>query len=395
MPPADDPSLSTRCARPLHWPDSATRPLAPPLQPSVVYQVADLDQIDALYDGTEPGFIYARDGHPNSSALAARLAQLEGAEAGLICASGMAAISAAALVLLSEGSHVALADSLYGRTTTLFTRELTRFGVRYSLFDATDSRTLRDSLTPSTHLVIAETLSNPLLRVADLAGLAEACSQRDVPLLVDSTFSPLIARPISHGATLVAHSLTKLIGGHSDLTLGALLGPKTLIDRAAGIASTFGAPGNPHESWLCARGLATLALRSERACSNAHTLANRLASHPGVRQVHYPGLPTHPDHQRARELLTGGFGGVLTIDLGNRHRADAFIKALSGIPFAPSLGDVATTLSHPATTSHRGQPPQELLRLGIHPGLIRLSVGIEDIRDLEREIVRAIDSIDG
>ena len=387
------PRPATRCARPLAWPASATEPLAAPLQLSAVYRVAGLDQIDALYQGAEPGFIYARDGHPNAAALAGRLAELEGAQAGLVCASGMAAEAAAALALLEAGAHVALSDSLYGRTTTLIARELARFHVEHAVFDATDPASLRSALTPATRLVIVETISNPLLRVADLDGLAEVAAASGGALLVDNTFAPLICRPIDHGAALVVHSLTKLIGGHSDLTQGALLGPRATIDRAAAVASTFGLTGNPFESWLCARGLATLGVRSERACANALAVAERLERHPAVRAVHYPGLPSHPDHARSRALLAGGFGTIVTIDLGDRPRAEAFLRAARDIPFAPSLGDVATTLSHPATTSHRAQPADMLERLGIHPGLIRLSLGIEDPDDLIRAMLSALDAV--
>lgn len=389
-----DPSHpATRCARPLDWPESATPPLAIPLQPSAVYRVTGLDQIDALYQGTQPGFIYARDAQPNAAALAERLAELEGAEAGLIAASGMAATAAAALTLLDAGTHVALADSLYGRTTTLFARELARLGVTHSLFDANDPTSLHAICTPQTRLAVVETLSNPLLRLADLPGLAAVARDRQVPLMVDNTFAPLIARPIDHGATLVLHSLTKLIGGHSDLTQGVLLGPRGLIQRAAGVASTFGLSGNAFESWLCARGLQSLAVRSDRVNQTALAVAQRLAEHPAVRAVHYPGLASHPDHARARTLLSGGFGAIVTFDLGDRGRADAFIRALRQIPFAPSLGDAATTLSHPATTSHRGQPEGTLRRLGIHAGLIRLSIGLEHPEDLVRELHAALESL--
>lgn len=387
----DGPHPDTICCRPAPVPASATAPLAPPLQLSSVYRVEGLDQIDALYEGAEPGFIYARDGHPNAVALAARLAQLEGAEAGLVCASGMAAEAAAALALLEAGSSVALADALYGRTTTLLARELARFGVGHQTFDASRPDSLRGAIAPATRMVLVETISNPLLRVAELDGLGAVAAEAGVPLVVDNTFAPLVCRPLEHGATLVVHSLTKLIGGHSDLTLGVLLGRRDLINRAAAVASTFGMTGNPFECWLCARGLATLGLRSARACSNALRLARQLAEHPAVRAVYYPGLETHPDYAHVGRLLRGGFGAMLTIDLGGRQEADAFLRALRDIPFAPSLGDVATTLSHPATTSHRGQPPEVLARLGITPGLVRLSVGLEDSDDLVRELVAALD----
>jgi cystathionine beta-lyase/cystathionine gamma-synthase len=359
----------------------------------VVWRVADLDQVDDVYEGRSPGYIYARDGHPNGDQLAAKVAQLEGAEAALACASGMGAEAAALLALLDGGSHVALSEGVYGKTGRLV-RELGRFGVEHAPFDATRPETLEAAITPRTRVVLAETLSNPLVRLADIPGLAAACRRSGARLVVDHTFAPLLCRPIALGADLVAHSGTKLIGGHSDLTLGLLAGPRELIGRAAATASTFGVSGNPFECWLALRGIATLPLRSARACANALELAGRLERHPKVGAVHYPGLASHPDHARARETLRGGFGTIATIDLGSRARADAFVRALDGaIPFAPSLGDVATTLSHPATTSHRGQAPEQWARQGITPGLVRLSFGLEDPEDLARELLGALDRV--
>ncbi len=378
----DEPDPSTTCARPVELPPSATAPLAPPLQLSAVYRIAGLEQIDALYEKRESGFIYARDGHPNAAQLAAKIAALEGAEAGLVCASGMAAEAAIFLGYLDQGDHVALSEGLYGKTGVLVTRELVRFGISHTLFDATRPESLRAALTPTTRIVFAETLSNPLLRLADIAGLAEVATAAGALLIIDHTFAPLLCRPLALGASLVTHSATKLIGGHSDLTLGVVAGAGRLIERAAAIASAFGLSGNPFESWLALRGTATLSLRSARACETALTLAERLAADPRVPHAHYPGLPSHPDNARARQLLNGRYGTIVTIDLGDRTRADAFITALRHIPFAPSLADVATTVSHPATTSHRNQSPEQWARQGITPGLVRLSFGLEDPRDL-------------
>jgi cystathionine beta-lyase/cystathionine gamma-synthase len=359
---------------------------------SVVYRMGGLDQVDALYRGETPGFVYARDGHPNAEQLAGKVAALEGAEAALVCASGMGAEAAALLAGLDGGDHVALSDGVYGKTATLVVKELDRFGVGHATFDATRPETLRHALTPRTRLVFAETLSNPLVRLADVAGLAAVAHEAGARLILDNTFAPLICRPLALGADLVTHSGTKLIGGHSDLTLGLLAGPRGAIDRARALASAFGLSGNPFESWLALRGLATLGVRSARACATALDLARRLAEHRRVRAVHYPGLPTHPDHDRAARVLDGGFGTIATIDLGERDGADGFIKALRHIPFAPSLGDVATTLSHPATTSHRGQGPEQWARQGITPGLVRLSIGLEDPDDLWDDLARALDA---
>jgi len=363
---------------------------------SAVYQVAGLGQIDALYNGEESGYFYARDGHPNAAQLAAKLATLEGAEAGLVCASGMAAEAAVFLACLNQGDEIAVSDGLYGKTVALVGRELSRFGVGHTVFDATRPETLRAALTPRTRLVFAETLSNPLVRLADVVGLAEVTrsSAPEARLVIDHTFAPLLCRPIELGADAVTHSVTKLIGGHSDLTQGLLAGGRALIGRAAAVASAFGLTGNPFESWLALRGAATLGVRSERACANALSLAERLAGHPKVVAVHYPGLKNHPDHGRAARTLRGGFGTIVTIDVGGRSQADALIRALRHVPFAPSLGDVATTLSHPATTSHRGQSAEQWARQGITPGLVRLSIGLENADDLWDDFQQALERVD-
>jgi cystathionine beta-lyase/cystathionine gamma-synthase len=385
-----EPGVATICVRGGDEAPTATSPLAPAIHLSAVYRIDGLDQIDALYEGRAAGFIYARDGHPNAAALAAKIAALEGAEAGLVCASGMAAEAAVFLAGVGQGDAIALSEGLYGRSVALAARELARFGVEHQTFDATRPETLANVLTPATRLVFAETLSNPLVRLADIEGLAAVAHRAGAHLVIDHTFAPLLCHPIALGADAVTHSLTKLIGGHSDLTLGLLAGSRALVDRAAGLASTFGLTGNPFESWLALRGVATLALRSARACATALILAQRLATHAHVTAVHYPGLAHHPDHARAGQLLTGGFGTIVTIDLGGRARADAFIRALRHVPFAPSLGDVATTLSHPATTSHRNQSPEQWARQGITPGLVRLSIGLEEPEDLWNDLDQAL-----
>ncbi len=390
MPDSPRPSDDTLCARPPEPSESASVPLSPPIHLSAVYRIRGLDQIDALYEGREPGFTYRRDGDVNSDLLAQKLAELERAEAALVCASGMGAEAALFLAGLDGGDEILLSHELYGKTGVLVARELSRFGVTHRSFDATRPETLREVLSPKTRMVFVETISNPLVRVADLPGLAEVAGSAGVPLAVDNTFSPLICRPIELGASAVTHSLTKLIGGHSDLILGLLAGSRALIDRARAVSSAFGLMGNPFESWLAMRGVASLGLRSARACASALSVSERLAGHPAVTTVHYPGLATHLDHDRAKRLLRGGFGTIATIDLGTRARADAFIRGLTHIPFAPSLGDATTTLSHPATTSHRNQSAEQWARQGITPGLVRLSFGLEDPDDLYREMAEAL-----
>lgn len=389
------PRPETLCAHAGDAPVSASRPLNPPIHLSAVYRIDGLNQIDALYEGGQSGFTYRRDGDANSEGLAARVAELEGAEDALICASGMGAEAALFLAMLSAGDEVALSDGLYGKTVALIRGELSRFGVTHAVFDAARPETLRAVLKPETKLVFVETISNPLVRVADIAGLAEICRSAGVPLGVDHTFAPLLCYPIALGAEFVTHSLTKLIGGHSDLILGLLAGPKARIARARAVTSAFGLNGNPFESWLALRGLASLAVRSERACATALELARRLEDHPAVEAVHYPGLDSHPDHERAARMLRGGFGTIATIDLNSRERADRFIGGLRRIPFAPSLGDASTTLSHPATTSHRNQTAEQWARQGITPGLVRLSFGLEHPDDLWEDMLRGLEELMG
>ncbi len=386
MSPAESRHPETTCARPPREPASITRPLAPSLHASVVYEVASLEDVDALYNSAQPGFLYARDAHPNLVQLCGKLSAIEGAEAAWAGASGMAVEAMPLLSLLRSGDGVAIAHGVYGKTAKLV-EELGRFGLTLSRFDPTQPLSLDAAITPRTRFAIAETLSNPLLRVADIAGLAQVAQSHNCLLLIDHTFAPLLCKPLALGADLVAHSATKFLGGHSDLTLGLIAGRATLIEQLGRTASIFGFTANPYECWMCLRGMATLGLRIARASQTALELAARLEGHRAVERVHYPGLASHADHALARGQLCGGFGAMMTIDVGGRHQADRFIQSLRGrIPFAPSLGDVATTLSHPATTSHRCLPPEDCQRQGIHAGLIRLSIGLENVDDLWSEL---------
>ncbi len=385
-------SLATACARAPEVEPSSSRPLVPPLDLSVVYCPSSLDHVDALYEGTATGPIYAREGHPNADQLARKIAELEGAQKALVCSSGMAAITAALCSLLNQGDHLLMAAEVYGKTSVLVDRELSRYGVARDLFDAARPDDLAAMVRPSTRLILVETLSNPLLRVTDLPAVARVAADSGVTLVVDNTFAPCICRPLELGAHLVVHSATKMIGGHSDLTLGVLAGSTPLITRAHAVAAAMGLTGNPFESWLALRGMATLPLRMERACTTATALARRFERAPQIRRVWHPALDSHPDAALARALLEQG-GSMLAVDLGDRPRASAFMAGLPGIPFAPSLGDVQTTLSHPCTTSHRGQDQARLERFGITPGVVRISVGLEDERDLWAEFAQSLQAL--
>lgn len=368
----------------------ASVPLVPPLYTSAVYRIPDLDALDRISNGEEPGYIYARDGHPNAHRLAEMLGEREGAKWTVIAGSGMSAISAACLALVRAGDRIIASNRLYGRTNQLLKVELAHFGVKTEFVDVNDLDRVRHALKIPAKLLIVETLSNPLLRIADVPALANVAHQQNCKLLVDNTFaSPVLFRPLEHGADLVMESLTKMIGGHSDVTLGLLAGnDPELLPLVNQAVSVWGLASSPHECWLTERSLPTLDLRMKAATANAATLARELVSNPALNRVIYPGLPDHPDRELAKKLLPDGCGNMMCIELKapGREPVNRFMKI---IPFCPSLGDVATTCSHPATTSHRYEPAEEKTRQGITDGLLRLSVGIEGIDVIRRRIAAA------
>jgi cystathionine gamma-synthase len=368
-------------------------PLVPPLYQSSVYNLPDLDALDRVMNGEEPGFIYARDGHPNAKALADRLAALEAARWAVVCGSGMAALSAAFLGYVSSGDRVIASNRLYGRTTKLLRQEFNRFGVKTAVVDCNDLDAVRAAFAEPARVLFVETMSNPLCRTVDVPALAEIAHRHNARLVVDNTFAtPTLFRPLEHGADLVMESLTKVIGGHSDVTLGLLAGnDPALLPAVAQIVSTWGLSANPFDCWLCERGLPTLDLRVQASSRNAMRLADWLAAQPGVSRVVYPGRPDHEDHAVACRLLGEAFGNMLCFELvGGREAVNRLMRRAPGIPFSPSLGHVGTTLSHPDTTSHRYEGPAEKRRQGITDGLIRLSVGVEPFERVRDELAKGL-----
>jgi cystathionine beta-lyase/cystathionine gamma-synthase len=367
-------------------------PLVPPLYQSSVYVLPDLDALDRIMGEEAPGFIYARDAHPNARLLAGKLAELEGAAWALITGSGMAALSAAVLGLLQQGGRVVASNRLYGRTTQLLVEELSRFGVRTALVDVNDLARVAQALKEPAQLLLVEALSNPMLRLPDLPALIEMAHERSCRVLVDNTFAtPVLLRPLELGADLVMESLTKMIAGHSDVTLGALAGKGDLLPELSRVMSIWGLSSNPFDCWLAERGLATLGLRMRTASANAARLATWLEGQRGVSRVIYPGLADHPDHERAGQLLRGGYGHMLCFELeGGKEAVNRFLRKARGIPLSPSLGHTTTTCSHPGMTSHRYVSPAEKARQGITEGLIRLSVGCEEPEQIERELAKGL-----
>ncbi|WP_104990304.1 PLP-dependent aspartate aminotransferase family protein [Deinococcus sp. NW-56] len=369
---------------------AASTPLAEPIYQSTVYAFPDLDALERAMSGEEPHPFYYRNGTPNAGTLERTLAALEGTEAALVAASGMAAISAALLGVLEAGDHVVADARVYGVTYALLAEELPRLGIHTTFVDACDPEAVEAAFRPETRVLHVESLTNPLMTVPDVPRLADLAHGRGAVLSVDNTFaSPAVFRPAEHGADLVTHSVSKYLSGHSNAFGGVVCGRADLVAAARTRLTRLGGTMSAFDAWMTLQGLKTLGLRMRAHSGNAQAVADVLANHPRVRAVYHPGLSDHPQFQRAMELYPNGFGGMLSADIED---APAFVRALAGrIPLAPSLADVVTTLSWPWGTSHRALPEAERRRLGITPGLLRLSIGIEDIGDLLGELEEALE----
>lgn len=379
--------------RPDLFPDSISRPVVTPLSPSVVYASATPDELDRQYEGVTQGYTYAREGHPNADVLASQVGALEGIEGGIVMGSGMAAVTAVLMGLCGAGDHVIGGDQLYGRSLRLMKEDLPRLGIETTLADPTDAAAIEAALRPNTKLILIEVVANPTLRVADLKGIAALAKARGILLAVDNTFTtPRTIRPVDLGADVVIQSVTKLLAGHSDVTLGWVAAKDpALNERMRTFAVTTGMTPSPFDCWLAERGLMTFGLRFERAQQTAAALADALAALPGVTQVLYPMRDDHPDAATARDLLAGQGCNMVTFEVaGGRKAANALAETASGIAFAPTLGDVGTTLSHPASSSHRALTPEQRAAIGISEGTFRVSVGLEEPDALIAEFTRAV-----
>ena len=367
--------------RPDPFPESVSTPVVTPLSPSVVYASESPDELDAQYEGRVHGYTYSREGHPNADVVARRLDAMEGAEGGVVTGSGMAAVSAVLMGLLAAGDHVIGGNQLYGRSLRLMKEDLPRMGITTTLADPGDVEAVAAAIRPETRLVLVEVVSNPTLRVADLDSLADLCKARGVLLAVDNTFTtPKSIRPFDHGADIVIHSVTKLLSGHSDVMLGyAVARDADLTEKMRIFAVTAGLTPSPFDCWLAERGMLTFDLRFDRAQATAVALADHLAGLPGVKRVLYPLRSDHPDQARATALLGVQGCNMVSFELdGGRAAANAFARGAEGLSFAPTLGDVGTTLSHPASSSHRGMTAQERTAAGLSEGFFRVSVGLEE-----------------
>ena len=346
--------------------------------------------------GKHKGWEYSRVSNPTRDALEANLASLEGGTSAHVFGSGMAAISAL-VTMLKTGDHVVCGENVYGGTPRLFNGIVTGYGIDFSYVDTSDPEALRAALRPNTRLVHIETPTNPLMTLTDIRAAADVC-HKDGPegceLSVDNTFmSPYFQQPIAHGADLVMHSTTKYLNGHSDGLGGVLIGTKPEHrERFNYIQKCTGGILSPFEAWLVLRGVKTLAVRMREHDRNGRAIAALLAGHPAIEQVWYPGLPTHPQHELAVRQMSG-FGGMIAFELGSLERVNRMLRRLKICTIAESLGGVETLISHPATMTHAAIGAEARAQLGITDGMLRISVGIEDLADLEEDVRQALEGL--
>ena len=366
-------------------PDPATGAIVVP-----IYQTATFVQEEL---GKHKGFEYARTSNPTRLALERNLARLEGGGFAYTFASGMAAINAV-MSLFKAGDHIVAGHNLYGGSFRLFERVLKDFGLNFSYVNTTRPENVREAIGPATRLIFIETPTNPVMEITDLRAAADLGHDKGVLLAVDNTFmSPYFQRPLALGADIVVHSTTKYLNGHSDGVGGAvILNDPTLAERLKFIQNAAGAVLGPFDSWLILRGVKTLAVRMVRHNENGLAVARYLSAHPKVKKVHYPGLLSHPQHELAKKQMTG-FGGMLSFETGSLENAKTVLKSVRLCSLAESLGGVETLISHPATMTHASVPPEQRARIGITDGLVRISVGIEDVEDLLADLDQALAKI--
>jgi len=343
-------------------------------------------------EGDSELYLYTRYANPTLGEVEDTLAALEGAEAALLLSSGMAAMSTALVSLVSAGDEVLASRSLYGGTLRLLRELLPRFGVTARLLGPDEIASVDQHAEDRSRVLVVESPTNPTLEIIDLRAAADAAHRRDLVVVVDNTFaSPALQRPLTLGADLVMHSLTKSLGGHSDVIGGALAGARARIDAARDTMKVLGGCLDPHAAFLVGRGLKTLHLRVERQSENALALARRLEGHPRVRRVIYPGLPSHPGHEVARSQMRR-FGGLVTFVVeGGLAAAERFYDRLAVVSRAASLGGVESVVSLPVLTSHHGLGDAELAAAGIDPGMVRVSLGVEDAEDLVADVLQALE----
>lgn len=395
--PMDSPGFGTRG---IHGkgrgvePDTRGSPVSIPLVQASTFAFDSPEEMVEVFEGRRPGYVYSRYHNPTVATVEEKIALLENAERALLFSSGMAAIHATLWSRLKNGDALLASQDLYGGTTELLQSHLTRLGVRIIRARPDDSEQWARALAERPSVVFLETPTNPLLRVFDGPQVTAQAKQGGATVIVDNTFAtPILQNPLEWGADLVIHSATKYLGGHSDVLLGTVAGRELDIDRVESVRRAQGAAPDPFAAWLLNRGLATLRLRVRQQSETALALARWMSEDGKVKRVHYPGLPQAPDHKVALRQMRG-FGGMFAIELsGGIERVFAFLHGLKLIRLATSLGGAETLVSHPATSSHRMVPDREREVLGIATGLVRFSVGLEDVEDLLQDLSAALTAL--
>jgi len=375
--------FSTVCIHAGQEPDPSTGAIITPIYQTSTYVQEEL--------GKHKGYEYARTQNPTRTALEANLAAIEGGKAAFAFASGMSATNAIAS-RLSAGDHVVVTDNTYGGTFRLFDKVMTRYGIKFSYVDTSDLRAVKSAITPETKLVFIETPTNPVLRLTDIAAVADLAHSKGAILAVDNTFaSPCLQRPLALGADLVMHSTTKYLSGHSDTIGGCVVAVRDEdIEWLRFIQNSAGAILSPFDSWLVLRGTKTVALRMVQHSANGQALAEYLEGHPKVTRAIYPGLASHPQHVLARRQMPNGFGGMLSFEVESFEKAREVLNRFKLMALAESLGGVETLVCHPATMTHASVPPERRQAIGLSDSLIRISAGIEDIEDLKSDLEQAL-----
>ncbi len=369
----------------------ARAPLAPDLSPAAVHVYTDLEDYDAVARGERPGYYYGRNSNLNREMLEKAVAELEGAEAGVATGTGMSALHQAILTLAPKPCTIVATRELYGGTAALLRQDLEPMGYEAHFVDLTDLDAVRRAVEGA-GLVLAETITNPLCSVPDLEAIAAMARERGIPFLVDNTFAtPVFCRPLELGATVVMHSVTKYLGGHSDLVAGVIVGSAKTMGTARARSVRTGTTLSPFDAWLALRGLRTLDVRMRRHSENSLALAHAMRSMAGVARVHHPLLHGSPSFEVARRLLPNGSGGMMAFDLeGGRAAVQRMLERFKLVTFAASLGGVETTISYPEITSHRSMTPEERAEVGVGSGTVRVSVGIEDPADIIADFNQAL-----
>ncbi|WP_330926929.1 O-succinylhomoserine sulfhydrylase [Candidatus Sororendozoicomonas aggregata] len=355
------------------------------------YSYDSAEQARAVFSGEQEGNVYSRYTNPSVRMFEQRIAVMEGGDDACATASGMAAIMGTCTALLEAGSHVVCSRSVFGTTVTLFTKYLARFGVETTFVDVTDYQAWRGAIRPNTRLLFLETPTNPLGDVADIQALSELAHNNDAILVVDNCFcTPVLQKPLAHGADLVVHSTTKYIDGQGRCVGGVVAGQEALVNEVHLWQRAVGATMSAFNAWVFNKGLETLPLRMQAHCQNAQALAQWLSEHPGVEKVHYCGLKDHPGHELAVRQQSG-FGGVLAFQVkGGREEAWRVMDAVQIMSRTANLGDTRTTITHPATTTHCRLSDEDKAKAGISENLIRVAVGLENINDLKADLERGL-----